>query len=129
MPWQRIGRFALCFVLALLLGGVTGARAEELPRPASFESAIGFWRSVFGTYSRNQVLLHDNVHLDVVYQVLDFRPDEGWSFVDLAPTLLINEADLEAREFGADDPLVPRLEEPRGRIVQCAPELGEMVSE
>jgi putative ABC transport system permease protein len=27
-------------------------------------------------------------------RVLDFRPDEGWSFIDLAPTLLINEADL-----------------------------------
>jgi hypothetical protein len=31
--------------------------------------------------------------------VLDFRPDEGWSFVDLAPTLLINEADLAATEL------------------------------
>jgi putative ABC transport system permease protein len=32
-------------------------------------------------------------------RVLDFRPDEGWSFVDLAPTLLINEADLEATQL------------------------------
>jgi len=31
-----------------------------------------------------------------VSRVLDFRPDQGWNFVDLAPTLLINEADLEA---------------------------------
>ncbi len=31
-----------------------------------------------------------------VTRVLNFRPDEGWSFVDLAPTLLINEADLGA---------------------------------
>jgi len=29
-------------------------------------------------------------------RVLDFRPDEGWSFIDLAPTLLINETDLES---------------------------------
>ena len=29
-------------------------------------------------------------------RVLDFRPDEGWSFVDLAPTLLINDLDLES---------------------------------
>jgi len=28
-------------------------------------------------------------------RVLDFRPDQGWRFVDLAPTLLINRADLE----------------------------------
>jgi putative ABC transport system permease protein len=34
-----------------------------------------------------------------VTRVLDFRPDEGWSFVDLAPTLLINEADLGATEL------------------------------
>jgi putative ABC transport system permease protein len=32
-------------------------------------------------------------------RVLDFRPDEGWSFVDLAPTLLINDADLGATEL------------------------------
>ena len=30
-----------------------------------------------------------------ITQVLDFRPDQGWQFVDLAPTLLINMADLE----------------------------------
>lgn len=28
-------------------------------------------------------------------RVLNFRPDEGWSFVDLAPTLLINASDME----------------------------------
>ncbi len=30
-----------------------------------------------------------------VTKVLDFRPDQDWQFVDLAPTLLINMADLE----------------------------------
>jgi putative ABC transport system permease protein len=30
-----------------------------------------------------------------ITKVLDFRPDQGWQFVDLAPTLLINMADLE----------------------------------
>ena len=34
-----------------------------------------------------------------ITHVLAFRPDEGWSFVDLAPTLLINEADLEATQL------------------------------
>lgn len=32
-------------------------------------------------------------------RVLDFRPDEGWSFVDLAPTLLINQADLASTQL------------------------------
>ena len=31
-----------------------------------------------------------------VTRVLDFRPDQGWQFVDLAPTLLMNIADLES---------------------------------
>ena len=31
-----------------------------------------------------------------VTRVLDFRPDQGWRFVDLAPTLLINMADIES---------------------------------
>ncbi len=34
-----------------------------------------------------------------VTRVLDFRPDEGWSFVDLAPTLLINEQDLPGTQL------------------------------
>ena len=32
----------------------------------------------------------------LVTRVLDYRPDQDWSFVDLAPTLLINLADVEA---------------------------------
>lgn len=31
-----------------------------------------------------------------VTRVLNFRPDQGWRFVDLAPTLLINMADLDS---------------------------------
>jgi putative ABC transport system permease protein len=34
-----------------------------------------------------------------VTRVLDFRPDQGFGFIDLAPTLLINEADLEATDL------------------------------
>ncbi len=34
-----------------------------------------------------------------ITRVLDFRPDQGWNFVDLAPTLLINRSDLEATDL------------------------------
>jgi putative ABC transport system permease protein len=34
-----------------------------------------------------------------ITRVLDFRPDQGWQFVDLAPTLLINQADLAKTEL------------------------------
>jgi putative ABC transport system permease protein len=57
-----------------------------------------------------------------VTRVLDYRPDQGWSFVDLAPTLLLNERDVEAtgliqpgsrvtyrQLFAGDAPAVARL--------------------
>ena len=31
-----------------------------------------------------------------ITRVLDYRPDQGWQFVDLAPTLLVNMSDLES---------------------------------
>jgi putative ABC transport system permease protein len=34
-----------------------------------------------------------------ITKVLDFRPDQGWRFVDLAPTLLINMDDLDGTDL------------------------------
>ena len=81
----------------LLLGAllsvapIFAAHASSLPQPASFEPAVDFWRSVFGTYSRNQVILHDNRRLDVVYTVLDFRPEDD-------PGRVLNRKEKRARE-------------------------------
>ena len=86
-------RLLRLFLLGALLSLVPTvvAHASSLPRPASFEPAVGFWRSVFGTYSRNQVILHDNRRLDVVYMVLDFRPEED-------PGRVLNRKEKRARE-------------------------------
>ena len=60
--------------LALWLGVMIGpAVAADFPRPAGLEPAVAFWRNVFGTWSENQVALHDNEHLGVVYEVVDLR--------------------------------------------------------
>ncbi len=76
------------FLLATLVATLTpsaGARAAEteaavtlrqaalFPRPASLEPQIDFWHAIFTRYSTHQVVLHDAVHLDKVYKVLDFR--------------------------------------------------------
>lgn len=42
--------------------------------PPELRPAVDFWKDVFGTYSRHQVVVHDTVHLDRIYSVLDFRP-------------------------------------------------------
>ena len=39
------------------------------PRPQSLESQVGFWRDVYSTWSRSQVAIHDNLFLNVVYEV------------------------------------------------------------
>lgn len=41
--------------------------------PPELRPAVDFWKDVFGTYSRRQVVVHDTVHLDRIYSVLDFR--------------------------------------------------------
>jgi putative ABC transport system permease protein len=65
-------------------------------------------------------------------RVLDFRPDEGWSFVDLAPTLLINEADLARTSLVQPGSRVSYrllLAGPRNAIDDFKPVLEERLAE
>src|SRR3989449_7788577 len=59
--------------------GVDVRQARLFPRPAQLEPQIRFWRAIFAQYSAHQVVLHDALHLDKVYKVLDFRSrlDDG----------------------------------------------------
>ena len=77
-------RVEICFLAVLLFGTLpsgavradeTQAHAEVFPRPAGLEPQVRFWRRIFAEYSVHQVVLHDAVHLDKVYKVLDFRPE------------------------------------------------------
>jgi membrane-bound lytic murein transglycosylase D len=76
---MRFSGLLATFILLL----TAPAGAETFPRPASLEPQVRFWRDVFGSYSRYQVVLHDMVDLDKVYAVLDFR-----SSSDLGPIAL-----------------------------------------
>ncbi|MBT8050998.1 MAG: FtsX-like permease family protein [Gammaproteobacteria bacterium] len=65
-------------------------------------------------------------------KVLDFRPDEGWSFVDLAPTLLINGADLESTQLVQPGSRVSYrllLSGPRGAVRDAKPLLESRLAE
>jgi len=64
-------------LLALLLGGPLAAAAtgtEALPRPAGLEPDIALWRRIFGEITTREALVHDNRHLDIVYEKLPFPP-------------------------------------------------------
>jgi membrane-bound lytic murein transglycosylase D len=68
-------------VPAISADGDDGARQERLFPQSDLEPQVEFWHAIFSEYSIHQVVLHDALHLDKVYKVLDFRPqlDDGLS--------------------------------------------------
>jgi membrane-bound lytic murein transglycosylase D len=71
---MRATFWVISFVVAVATQAVAGS---TFPRPASLEPAVRFWTSIFTEYSLDQVLVHDEVDLDKIYRVLDFRPDRA----------------------------------------------------
>ncbi len=71
----RPATLGVAAALALLLLGATAAGALDpqlFPVPAKLDSNVEFWTRVYTEYDSHQVLLHDELHLHVVYAVLDF---------------------------------------------------------
>jgi membrane-bound lytic murein transglycosylase D len=91
------GRLAT-FILLLAAAPVA---AEHFPRPASLEPHIRFWRDVFGSWSRHQVVLHDTWDLDKVYSVLDFRPHAAQLGPIALQQLIRDETDAEIARLRA----------------------------
>jgi putative ABC transport system permease protein len=66
-----------------------------------------------------------------ITRVLDFRPDQGWQFVDLAPTLLINMTDLDSTALiqpGSRVSYRMLFAGPRDDIVSFKPQLEALLS-
>jgi membrane-bound lytic murein transglycosylase D len=64
-------------LLCLLLCCATGARAETglLPRPTALEPAVRFWSRVFTEVDTRSGFLHDDRHLNVVYETVGWPED------------------------------------------------------
>ena len=64
-------------LLSLLLCCATGARAETelLPRPTALEPAVRFWSRVFTEVDTRSGFLHDDRHLNVVYETVGWPED------------------------------------------------------
>ena len=71
----RRWRFLL-LLIALTLAGPAAATTEvtAFARPSELEPAIRFWTRVYTEVDTNAGFLHDNRHLDIVYEVVRFKP-------------------------------------------------------
>jgi membrane-bound lytic murein transglycosylase D len=52
---------------------------DPFPAPAELDDAVDFWSKVFGVWRRDQVAVHDDTHLGLVYVVLDLPGEVGES--------------------------------------------------
>lgn len=55
----------------------TALSAEPFPFPDELGPAVHFWRQVFGVWSRSQVVLHDDEHMGVIYEVIELPGEVG----------------------------------------------------
>jgi membrane-bound lytic murein transglycosylase D len=84
----KAGRWAFSVLIAGFLQMAAAAEPDAVPPPAApqqssllpllpgLEPQVEFWKKIFATYSSRQVVIHDALYLDRVYEVLDF---ESWS--------------------------------------------------
>lgn len=95
---SRIGRLAFWVLIGGFLHIAAAAEPDAAPRPAAprqrvllpvlpgLEPQVEFWKKIFATYSTRQVVIHDALYLDRVYEVLDFESlsDNGLSDAEIA---------------------------------------------
>lgn len=71
------GRFIL-FLACLFFIGVLPVHAGEDPFPVydCIKPNVAFWKKVYSQYTTSHGLIHDNLDLSIVYEVVDLRPQD-----------------------------------------------------
>jgi membrane-bound lytic murein transglycosylase D len=67
----------ILILLALIVTAGTAAASDAIPRPAGIEPQVRFWTRIYSEVDQKGGLIHDSVHLDVVYEAI--RIPEGLS--------------------------------------------------
>src|SRR5262249_4981402 len=128
---MRTGRVVALALMMLLIGG-GGVRGQEeqqesrdvipasFPYPAALRPQVEFWKKVFATYSKYQVVIHDSETMKV-YKVVDFRPLLDEEGLDEATVLQIRQQQSKIK-----------LEQVRAillKLQQCGEDCGELSAE
>jgi len=66
-----ISKNRILFLLALFALGAAHAD-ETFPIPTELQPDVAFWVNIFTRYSSDQGVLHDDRHLEIVYERIDF---------------------------------------------------------
>ncbi len=68
-----IGILVFSLLLGLSLSPVNAAE-EPFPLYPVIDPNVTFWTNIYARYSTTQAVVHDSVHLDIVYDVIDLKP-------------------------------------------------------
>ena len=67
-------RAALLGMAVFFWGGLSVAAAEPFPRFDAIAPNVAFWTDVYSRYPTTQVIIHDSIDLDIVYDVITVKP-------------------------------------------------------
>lgn len=126
----RIARVATLALMMLLVGsgGTRGQEQQEsrdilpasFPYPAALRPQVEFWKKVFTTYSKYQVVIHDSETMKI-YKVIDFRPLLDEEGLDEATVMQIRQEQTKVK-----------LEQIRAillKLHQCGDDCGDLEAE
>ena len=127
----RIGRIVALALLTMLLVGASGAGGEEqkesrdilpayFPYPAALRPQVEFWKKIFATYSKYEVVIHDSETMKI-YKVVDFQPLLDEEGLDEATVLQVRQEQSKIK-----------LEQIRTillKLHQCGEDCGDLTAE
>jgi len=64
-------------VLALAAFAAGASAQEAVPRPPGLSAEVSFWQRAFAECTSEQGLVHDNRHLDIIYEKIDASGEGG----------------------------------------------------
>ena len=135
---RRLPALLVVLLVVLLLGGCagtgTGERPEQpytkvessgaFPVPREIQPNVDFWRNVYSKWGRQQVALHDDEHLGVIYEVINLAGTNPDGYTSDQKSLIQGRQEtLKARlrsiqvKTGRGESLTSEEEALRGKLV------------
>ncbi|WP_296809530.1 lytic transglycosylase domain-containing protein [Thiocapsa sp.] len=79
--------------------GAVVAGSDTFPVPAEIQPNVDFWRHVYGIWGRGDVAIHDNEHMDVIYEVVKLPSPIKEGYTDSQRELLRSRTDAYKGEL------------------------------